>query len=129
LAERVGGAVIGLIGVAEFQATALGAFAGLISAVVVTVAKMLAEWGRPHVKLVTGAVDTLIGGFLVYNQLVAGKKTGDPFTDSAAATFGILELIVGLSALASGIGGVAGIRSLQVHEMIYEKVVEIARSL
>jgi uncharacterized YccA/Bax inhibitor family protein len=129
LAERVGEAITGLIRVAELPSMALGAFAGLISAVVVTVAKMLAEWGRPHVKLITGAVDTLIGGFLVYNQFVAGKKTGDPFTDSAAATFGILELIVGLSALASGVGGVAGIKSLQVHEMIYEKVVEIARSL
>jgi hypothetical protein len=108
---------------------ALGAFAGLISAGVIVIAKMLAEWGRPHVKLVTGAVDTMIGGFLVYNQFVAGRKTGDPFIDSAAATFGILELIVGLTALASGAGGLAGIGSLQVDRMIYEKIVEIARSM
>jgi len=129
MAERVGEAVTGIIRIAELPAMAMGALAGLISAVVVTVAKMLAEWGRPHVKLVTGTVDTLIGGFLVYNQFVAGKKTGDPFTDSAATTFGILELIVGVAALASGIGGVAGIESLQVDKIIYEKVVEIARSM
>jgi hypothetical protein len=129
MAERAAEAVTGLIRIAELPVMAVGAFAGLISAGILTVAKMLAEWGRPHVKLVTGAVDTMIGGFLVYNQFIAGKKTGDPFTDSAAATFGILELIVGLAALASGVGGVAGIESLKVDKMIYEKIVEIARSM
>jgi hypothetical protein len=113
----------------KLPAMAVGALSGLICAGVITVAKILAEWGRPHVKILTGAVDTAIGGLIVYNQFIAGKKTGDPFTDSAVATFGILELIVGLAALASGVGGIAGIESLQVDRMIYEKVVEIARSM
>ena len=89
----------------DLPSRAIGAFAGLVGAGVLAVAKMIAEWGRPEVKVATGIVDTALGAFIVYNQFVARRGPKDPFLDTALSTFGILDLVVGLAALISGITG------------------------
>jgi len=89
----------------ELPSRAIGAVAGLAGAGVLAVAKMIAEWGRPEVKVATGIIDTALGAFIVYEQFVAKKGPKDPLLDSALSTFGILDLIVGLAALVSGISG------------------------
>jgi hypothetical protein len=83
----------------------IGALAGLVGAGALAVAKMIAEWGRPEVKVATGVVDTALGAFIVYNQFVAGRRPEDPLLDTALSTFGILDLVIGLAALISGITG------------------------
>jgi hypothetical protein len=87
----------------DLPSRAIGAVAGLAGAGVVAVAKMIAEWGRPEVKVATGIVDTALGAFIVYNQFVARRGPKDPLLDTALSTFGILDLVVGLAALISGI--------------------------
>ncbi|MCC6049130.1 MAG: hypothetical protein LM580_00385 [Thermofilum sp.] len=82
---------------------AAGALGGLLAAAVLTAAKWAVEWGRPSVKLATGLVDAALGGYLLYRQLTK-RGAWDPFLDTAASTFALLELLVGISALVSSLG-------------------------
>ena len=84
----------------EAVGAAVGALGGLAAAGVLTAAKWAVEWGRPRVKLATGAIDAALGGYLLYRQLTK-RGAWDPFLDTAASTFALLELLVGASALLS----------------------------
>jgi hypothetical protein len=95
-----------------------GAVAGLIGAGVLTGVKWLVEWGRPSVMLATGAVDTTLGGLLVYNRFFKKERTGDPFYDTASATFGVLDLLVGVAAILGGVGRLTGNEFLQVDKLV-----------
>jgi hypothetical protein len=99
-AERVVGEALK---VESLVPAALGGLAGLVGAGFLTASKWLVEWGRPRVKLVTGAVDAGLGGYLLYRQLTKKEKP-EPFLDTATATFALLELLVGASALVSALG-------------------------
>jgi hypothetical protein len=87
----------------EAVRAAVGALGGLAAAGVLTAAKWAVEWGRPKVRLATGAIDAALGGYLLYRQL-AKRGAWDPFLDTAASAFALLELLVGASALLSLLG-------------------------
>lgn len=82
---------------------ALGALGALAAAGVVVAAKWAVEWGRPRAKLVTGAIDAALGGYLLCRQL-AKKGRPEPFLDTATTAFALLELLTGASALLSLLG-------------------------
>jgi hypothetical protein len=93
------------LNVENLPSIALGALGGLVATGIVVGVKQLIEWGRPQVKVATGIVDTLLGGYLLYTQFTGKTGKPDPFLDTVRTTFGFLNLLVGLSAIASGVSG------------------------
>jgi hypothetical protein len=108
----------------EAPARLAGAVAGLAGAGVLALVKWVVERGRAEVKLVTGSVDLGIGGYLLYEQ--ATKRTPpDPLVDTAKFVFGLLEVLVGGAAIASGIGDLLGVGQLKYPEKTLRSLLEL----
>ena len=125
VAAAVAPVLIRELKVEEVPARAMGALAALVGAGVLVAIKWLVEWGRPEVKIATGAVDLGIGGWLTYEQFIAGKAPADPFMDTAKSAFGILELLVGSAAVISGIAGLTGHEELKIDEKIRSAIISM----
>ena len=90
-----------------------GAVAGALGAGFLTLIKWIIELAGPQVEIATGLFDIGLSAYILYDNIFApGADKKDPFMKYAGIAFGVIDLLVGVSALVSGVQNIQGLEGI-----------------